>query len=96
MSPGIPTGVIATSGDTSVTIGWTAVAGALRYSVKRSAVSGGPYTTIATQVSSPPYTDTGLTNGTPYYYVLSASSPGGEGERSAEASAHAASGEQRA
>ena len=77
-SPGIPTGVIATSGDTTVSVSWTAVAGATRYSVRRSLVSGGPYTTIATQVSSPPYTDTGLTNGTPYYYVVSASNGCGE------------------
>ena len=72
MPPGVPGGVIATSGDTKVTISWTAVTGAGSYNVKRSLVSGGPYTTIATQVVSPTYTDAGLTNGTPYYYVVSA------------------------
>jgi Collagen triple helix repeat (20 copies) len=86
-SPGIPTGVSATSGDTNVTIGWTAVAGALRYSVKRSLVSGGPYTAIATQVLSPPYTDAGLTNGTSYYYVVSAFNGCGESLGSLEVTA---------
>jgi hypothetical protein len=87
MPPGTPTGVIATSGDAKVTISWTAAAGAVRYNVKRSLVSGGPYTTIATQVSSPPYTDTGLTNGTPFYYVVSAFNGCGESSGSLEVTA---------
>jgi hypothetical protein len=87
MSPDIPTGVIATSGDTKVTLSWTAGAGAVRYNVKRSPMSGGSYTTIATQVSSPPYTDTGLMNGTPYYYVVSAVNGCGESLGSLEVTA---------
>jgi hypothetical protein len=87
MSPDIPTGVTATSGDTKVTLNWTAVAGAVHYNVKRSPMSGGPYMTIATQISSPSYTDIGLTNGTPYYYVVSAFNGCGESLGSLEVTA---------
>jgi subtilase family serine protease/Tol biopolymer transport system component/fibronectin type 3 domain-containing protein len=41
------------------------------YLVKRSETSGGPYTAVATTTDSN-YRDTGLTNGTRYYYVINA------------------------
>jgi hypothetical protein len=56
------------------------------YYVKRSPSTGGPYTTI-TNTSSTSYTDTGLLDGTTYYYVVSAFNGGGESSDSAEASA---------
>ncbi len=50
--------------------------GATNYNVKRSTSEGGPYATVAT-VGATSYTDTGLTNGITYYYVVSAlSAPG--------------------
>ncbi len=43
------------------------------YSVYRSLVDGGPYTKITSGLlSSPTYTDIGRTNGTTYYYVVTA------------------------
>jgi autotransporter-associated beta strand protein len=51
---------------------WNAVPGAESYDVKRSTTSGGPYTVIATGLFSPNHSDSGLTNGTVYYYVVSA------------------------
>jgi hypothetical protein len=78
---------MAISGDTNVALSWTAVAGTARYNVKRSPVGGGPYTTIATQVPSPAYTDTGLRNGTSYYYVVSAFNGCGESLGSLEVAA---------
>jgi hypothetical protein len=70
-----------------VTLNWTAPSGSpTSYTIKRSTVSGGPYVVDDT-VTSPGYTDTGLTNGTAYYYVVSASNAGGEGPNSGQASA---------
>jgi hypothetical protein len=42
------------------------------YRVYRFTVSGGPYTQIATNVKSSAYSNTGLTFGTTYYYVVTA------------------------
>jgi len=84
--PQAPSGLVATGGNAQVTLGWNAAAGAASYNVKRSVVSGGPYTTIASPATTA-YTDTGLTNGTTYYYVVSAVGTGGESANSAAASA---------
>jgi len=64
---------------------WNAAPGANSYNVKRSTKSGGPYTTIATNITSTNYTDTGVATGTKYYYVVSAVSNGVETLNSAEA-----------
>jgi len=64
---------------------WSPISGAT-YNVKRATTSGGPYSTIAAGVTSPTYIDTGLTNNTTYYYVVSAVK-GNEGANSAETSA---------
>ena len=63
-APTAPTALVATRGDAKVILTWNAVSGFARYTVKRSLVSGGPFTAIATQVSGPPFTDSGLINGT--------------------------------
>jgi hypothetical protein len=55
--------------------------------VKRSTTSGGPYSTIATGVTSASYTDSSVTGGTTYYYVVSAVNPQGESPNSNQASA---------
>jgi len=51
-------------------------------------VSGGPYVTIATVGSTATsYADSGLTNGTTYYYVVAGSNAAGTSPNSAEAAA---------
>lgn len=60
------------SGSSQVDLHWTSVIGADAYTVSRSAVSGGPYETIAT-VSGTSYSDESAKNGEIYYYVVSAS-----------------------
>ncbi len=67
-----PGDLTATAGNAQVTLSWSASAGAASYNVKRSTASGGPYATIATGVAATGHTDTGLSNGTRYYYVVSA------------------------
>jgi hypothetical protein len=70
-----------------VIINWTAISGAASYNVKRAPSSGGPYDTLAS-VTTNSYTDTAVSAGTTYYYVVSAvSSAGAESANSAEVSA---------
>src|SRR5690606_6543834 len=76
--PSAPTGLIAASGNAQVQLSWNAVSGATGYNVKRSTTSGGPYTNVQTNVSGTSFTDTGLTNGTTYYYVVTAVNASGE------------------
>jgi hypothetical protein len=86
--PSAPTNLIATAGDSKVTLSWTAVDGATAYNIKRSTTAGGPYTTIATNVSGTSYVDNTVTNGTTYYYVVTTvDSNGNESANSNEASA---------
>src|SRR5271165_2064261 len=86
MIPAVPTQLTATAGNAQVSLLWSASTGATSYHVKRATVSGGPYTQIAVP-TSPSYTDTGLTNGTKYFYVVSALSSAGESANSVEVNA---------
>jgi len=81
--PPAPTNLTATAGDTQVSLTWSASSGATSYNVKRSGTSGGPYTQIAAPTSTS-YTDTALTNGMTYYYVVSALNSTGESANSAQ------------
>jgi hypothetical protein len=85
-----PSGVTAKSGVASINLTWTASSGAVSYNIKRSETAGGPYTTVSTAgtVTGTSYSDGGLTNGTTYYYVISAvNSSAAESANSSEASA---------
>lgn len=84
--PSAPAVLTATPDNGQVALTWSASSGATSYNVKRATVSGGPYTTIASQ-SSTSYTNSGLTNGTTYYYVVSAVNSAGESGNSSEVSA---------
>jgi fibronectin type 3 domain-containing protein len=85
--PAAPTGVTATGGDGRATISWSGVPGATSYRVKRSGTTGGPYTTVASGVSTTSYTDTALTNGVAYFYVVTAVNAAGEGAPSLQVTA---------
>jgi len=84
--PAAPTNLAAKAGDGKVSLTWSASSGATSYYVKRSTISGGPYTQIAAPTSTS-YTDTSLTNGTTYYYVVSAINSAGASANSAQVSA---------
>jgi hypothetical protein len=74
--PAGPTGLTATPGNDQVTLAWNMASGATSYNVERATVSGGPYTMVSWYNTAANFTDTGLTNGAPYYYVVvSANSP---------------------
>ncbi|MGO9096715.1 MAG: LamG-like jellyroll fold domain-containing protein [Bryobacteraceae bacterium] len=86
--PSPPTGLAATPGNTQVTLSWSASTGATSYNVYRSTTSGGEGpTAYATGITSPTYTNTGLTNGTKYYYTVAAVNAGGTSAQSTEVSA---------
>ena len=84
--PPVPTGLQATAGNAQISLTWNASTGATSYNVKRSTTNGGPYTTIASPTTAS-YTNTGLTNGTPYYYVVTAVNTAGESNPSSQATA---------
>jgi fibronectin type 3 domain-containing protein len=67
-----------------ISLTWNAITNAASYNVKRSAVSGGPYSAIATGVTATNYTDT-VPTGMKYYYVISAICGGVETPNSPEA-----------
>jgi hypothetical protein len=75
--PAAPTNVVAKAGDASVSLTWTSVSGATLYSIKRALKDGGPYEAVGS-VASTNFDDTGLSNGTAYYYVVSAQNAGGK------------------
>jgi alpha-tubulin suppressor-like RCC1 family protein/fibronectin type 3 domain-containing protein len=85
--PFIPTGLTAAAGNAKVTLNWNAASGADSYNVKKATVAGGPYTTISTGLTVTAFEDTTVTNGTPYYYRVTASNAGGESGASNEVSA---------
>ncbi|WP_052092132.1 discoidin domain-containing protein [Paenibacillus sp. FSL H7-0357] len=85
--PNSPTNLAATAGNAKVDLAWTSVSGATSYTVKRSLVSGGPYISIATNVTDITYVDNTVVNGTTYYYVVAALKADSESANSNEASA---------
>jgi fibronectin type 3 domain-containing protein len=85
--PAAPTNPTALAGNAQVSLAWNASTGATSYNVKRATTSGGPYATLATGVTSTTYVNSSLTNGTTYYYVVSAVNSTGESANSSQASA---------
>ncbi|MBN2785582.1 MAG: carbohydrate-binding protein [Pontiellaceae bacterium] len=84
--PAAPTGFGATpTSFDQINLSWTASVGADHYIVKRSASSGGPYTTVGIGIAGTSFLDSGLFADTAYYYVVSAVNDIGEGANSSEA-----------
>ena len=86
--PAAPANLTATAGNSQVALSWVLSAGAASYNVKRSTVSGGPYTTISSpNYTSTSYVDNTAVGGITYYYVVSGVNLVGEGPNSPEVNA---------
>jgi uncharacterized protein (DUF1800 family)/fibronectin type 3 domain-containing protein len=78
----------ASAGNATVTVSWGAITGAATYNVYRATIAGGQGNTpLATGITGTSFTDTGLINGTTYFYKVTAVGAGGESARSNEVSA---------
>lgn len=67
----------AAAGDGKVTLSWSAVPGAASYEVSRASSATGSYTSLASGLTALSYVDTGLTNGTAYFYKVGARNSAG-------------------
>ena len=85
--PSAPVMLTADPGDQSVTLSWSASAGASSYIVRRGEAEGGPYEDIVASLGVTTYHDSDLVNGTTYYYVVAAVNSSGTSPDSPEASA---------
>jgi alpha-L-fucosidase 2 len=79
---GTPTGLTAIAGDGQVTLTWNPSVNATNYNLKRSSGPNGNYAIIATNIATLNYTNSALTNGTTYYYAVSAVNSVGESANS--------------
>ena len=90
-APAAPTGLVATAGDGTVDLDWTnnGETDLDGYTVYRASGAGGPYTALnGVLLASSAYTDNGVSNGTTYWYVVTArDASGNESGNSAVASA---------
>ncbi|SEK23160.1 Fibronectin type III domain-containing protein [Roseateles sp. YR242] len=67
----------ATAGDGKVTLNWPAVTGAASYEVTRATSATGSYAALASGLTALTLTDSGLTNGTTYFYKVGARNTAG-------------------
>ncbi|HZZ30144.1 MAG TPA: Calx-beta domain-containing protein [Pirellulales bacterium] len=71
--PATPTGLTASASFGAAVLSWQAVPGATSYSIYRGLSSNSEGTTpVITGVTGTTFTDSGLTNGKPYYYWITA------------------------
>jgi beta-galactosidase len=82
----IVTGLTATATNSQIVLNWNRSSGA-SYNVKRSTVTSGPYSTIASSIASTNYTDSNVVSCQAYYYAVTMINAGNESPNSAEASA---------
>lgn len=90
-APSTPAGFSGTAPSTSqINLSWSAVSGATSYDIYRSATSGGTFTRLGSEPtvssgSTTTYSDTGLAEGTTYYYKITALNDSGESAASSAA-----------
>jgi autotransporter-associated beta strand protein len=84
--PPVVSGLAAFPGNQQVTLNWSSQVGATNYVLEVSTTNGGPYTVLLNTTNNS-YVNTGLTNGTTYYYIMYSQGPNGQSPFSAQASA---------
>ena len=85
--PSAPVSLSAIPGNSQITLNWSAVANATGYYLYRGPGSGNETTLVAGNYVGTSYTNTGLANGTTYFYVVAATNSVGLSPNSPEASA---------
>jgi lysophospholipase L1-like esterase/fibronectin type 3 domain-containing protein len=87
-APPAPENIVSVSGNAQVRLSWVNASGATTYNIYWSTTAGALKTT-GTKISAvtSPYYQTGLNNGTTYYYVVTAANQYGESAESSEVSA---------
>ncbi|HEX3720703.1 MAG TPA: LamG-like jellyroll fold domain-containing protein [Verrucomicrobiae bacterium] len=78
-----PAGLSATAGDGQVILTWDYAGNAASYDVTRATALNGLYTVIATNLTAPEFTNTGLSNGLTYYFAVSGVNSAGASSNSA-------------
>jgi fibronectin type 3 domain-containing protein len=87
-APAKPSGIIVSGGDTQAIVSWTAVSGATSYNIYYGTAANVTTSTgIKISDVTTPKTVTDLTNGTPYFFVVTAVNAGGESSVSSEKTA---------
>jgi len=84
LPPPAPTGIVPTAGNGQVSLTWTPVAGATSYNIKFNSDGGATYAPAGSSPTAS-FTHGSRTNGTQYFYVVSAVNAGGEGPNSTPA-----------
>ena len=77
--PGTPASLSAIPGNAQITLNWPAVANAAGYFLFRGTSSGNETTLVVGNYTGTSYTNSGLANGTTYYYVVAATNSVGHG-----------------
>jgi cellulose 1,4-beta-cellobiosidase len=81
-TPPVPGQFQASAGQGRVVLSWAAAAGATSYRIRRATSMDGPYVEVVTTKETS-CTDTGVSNGTTYYYRVSASNGAGVSDEAA-------------
>lgn len=77
LTPASPLLQSSVGGNQTVLLSWDSAPGATSYVIERATSKAGPYSTVASGITSTTYSDGTVTNGTNYYYRISSVGPSG-------------------
>lgn len=80
--PGTPLYLNAVGNSSGIAFSWNPVPGATSYILERGTATGGPFSVIASGLSSLAYTDSNVVSGNTYFYTLTGSNSFGLGSQS--------------